>query len=111
MLYGVGARLDEKPELLFLLRHVNHQDLVSAAGTMAALTKTKTKAVMPTLSSADVGDVFGIEMEPRAAANKVLVKHLPATQRKQKKTEKKRLVPKRVGQKPRKAIVTKGQHP
>jgi len=28
-LYGVGARLDDRPELLFLLRGVDHQDLIS----------------------------------------------------------------------------------
>ena len=28
-LYGVGARLDNRPELLFLLRGVDHQDLIS----------------------------------------------------------------------------------
>jgi len=30
-LYGVGARLDTKPELLFLLRQVNERDLITAA--------------------------------------------------------------------------------
>jgi len=95
VLYGVGARLGEKPELLFLLRHVNQQDLVSEAGSMVALTKTRTKAVIPTLSAADVGDVFGIDMVPGAPAKRVRAKHLPETPRKQKKTERKQLAPKR----------------
>ena len=30
VLYGVGARLDTKPELLFLLRGVNHEELIEA---------------------------------------------------------------------------------
>ena len=30
VLYGVGARLDERPELLFLLRKVDHEELISA---------------------------------------------------------------------------------
>ncbi len=30
VLYGVGARLDAKPELLFLLRGVNHEELIEA---------------------------------------------------------------------------------
>jgi uncharacterized Zn finger protein len=63
VLYGVGARLDEKPELLFLLRHVDHQELVSQADSVAALTETKAGAAVPTLSADDVGAVFGIEME------------------------------------------------
>ena len=68
VLYGVGARLDEKPELLFLLRHVDHQELVSQAGSITALTETKEGAALPTLSADDVGAVFGIEMEAEAPA-------------------------------------------
>lgn len=37
VLYGVGARLDERPDLLFLLRGVDHEELISAdpsAGTV-----------------------------------------------------------------------------
>ena len=33
VLYGVGARLDERPELLFLLRGVDQQDLIAKADT------------------------------------------------------------------------------
>src|SRR5207249_2482588 len=40
-LYGVGARLDEKPELLFALRQVDHLELISQAGDINALTKGK----------------------------------------------------------------------
>lgn len=61
-LYGVGARLDEKPELLFLLRHVSHQDLVSGSSAVTALTGTKTGADQATLSTAEISDVFGIDM-------------------------------------------------
>jgi len=67
-LYGVGARLDEKPELLFLLRHVNHQDLVSGSAAVAALTGTKTGAEHATLSTAEIGEVFGIELEAGVSA-------------------------------------------
>jgi len=66
VLYGVGARLDEKPELLFRLRHVDHQELVSQADSLAALTETKTGTALPTLSAEDVGDVFGIELDEGA---------------------------------------------
>jgi len=66
VLYGVGARLDEKPELLFLLRHVDHRELVSQADSVAALTETKPGAAVPTLAADDVGAVFGIEMETAA---------------------------------------------
>ncbi len=68
VLYGVGARLDEKPELLFLLRHVDHRELVVQADSMATLTGTKAAEPLPTLSADDVGAVFGIEMAPPAPA-------------------------------------------
>lgn len=77
VLYGVGARLDEKPELLFLLRHVDHQELVSQADTVTALTATKPGAAVPTLSEKDVGDVFGIEIDSGAAAKSAPAKPAP----------------------------------
>ena len=33
VLYGIGARLDQQPELLFTLRAINKDDLVASAGT------------------------------------------------------------------------------
>jgi uncharacterized Zn finger protein len=67
VLYGVGARLDEKPELLFLLRHVDHRELVGGAGAVAALTKGKGTTGVAVLENADVADVFGIELTGEAA--------------------------------------------
>ena len=61
-LYGVGARLDEKPELLFLLRHVSHQDLIGSTAAVTALTGEKTGADHATLSTAEISEVFGIDM-------------------------------------------------
>ena len=81
VLYGVGARLDEKPELLFLLRHVDHQELVSQADSITALTETKTGAALPTLSEDDVGAVFGIEMETGAPAEAAPAAAAPRTAR------------------------------
>ena len=62
VLYGVGARLDEKPELLFLLRHVDHKELVSQAGAVQALTAGKGAGMEAVLDNEEVGNVFGIEM-------------------------------------------------
>src|ERR1017187_7546982 len=39
VLYGIGARLDEKPELLFRLRAVNENDLVADIGKVLPLSK------------------------------------------------------------------------
>lgn len=66
VLYGVGARLDASPELLFTLRGVDGAELVAAAGDAGALVA----APMPGevgIASGDLADIFGIELEPAAA--------------------------------------------
>ena len=61
VLYGVGARLDEKPELLFVLRGVDHQELISKDAAKAVVSKgSRTKG--RTLDEASLGDVFGIDL-------------------------------------------------
>jgi uncharacterized Zn finger protein len=67
VLYGVGARLDAKPELLFLLRGANHEELIEAdaeAAVAGATTRGKSKR----LAAGDLSDVFGIELEAGDAA-------------------------------------------
>ncbi|HWE07302.1 MAG TPA: SWIM zinc finger family protein [Rhizomicrobium sp.] len=66
-LYGVGARLDEKPELLFVLRGVDEKDLLAAAAKHVPLAK-KTPGAAKLLDESDVADVFGIEMAASADA-------------------------------------------
>ncbi len=61
-LYGVGARLDEKPELLFRLRKTNHLDLIAGAKvpqTGAGSAKAKV------IEESSLSDVFGIELDAR----------------------------------------------
>jgi uncharacterized Zn finger protein len=60
VLYGIGARLDEQPELLFLLRDVNHLDLIAQAGTDVARGKKPSTAKF--LESEDLSGIFGIEI-------------------------------------------------
>ena len=64
VLYGVGARLDQKPELLFSLRQVDAKDLVNQAGVGLPHTGVKVNKV---LDDTVLGDVFGIEMDEAAA--------------------------------------------
>src|SRR5713226_10222353 len=61
VLYGIGARLDEKPDLLFALRRVDHQDLIARAGTGLAQTGKRPKAGK-VLDESDLSEMFGIEM-------------------------------------------------
>ncbi len=60
-LYGVGARLDEKPELLFVLRGVDPSELVVDSGAARAITsQAKDKALEA--DAAELADLFGIDM-------------------------------------------------
>jgi uncharacterized Zn finger protein len=68
VLYGVGARLDEKPELLFVLRGVDHQELIAEESAKAVVHKAP-RAGQRTLREGDISEVFGIELAPGAAAN------------------------------------------
>lgn len=61
VLYGVGARLDECPELLFKLRGVDHTELIQADAS-ALVTGQASSSGRRRLSVASVNDVFGIEM-------------------------------------------------
>ena len=61
VLYGIGARLDEQPELLFRLRKVNETDLIASAGAGFRPTK-KGPAAGRVLDGSDLAEVFGLEM-------------------------------------------------
>ncbi|MEI6236241.1 MAG: SWIM zinc finger family protein [Planctomycetota bacterium] len=60
-LYGIGARLDEKPELLFHLRGVDHTELIGVETAAAVVAKTPAKSKR-TLEVDSIADVFGIDL-------------------------------------------------
>lgn len=62
VMYGVGARLDNQPELLFLLRGVDHQELISQAIAGGNLDRELSRGGGG-LDSQDLGAIFGIELE------------------------------------------------
>ncbi len=62
VLYGVGARLDQKPELLFLLRGVDHKELISAETGSAAVARAVRGGGAGRIAEADLSGLFGIEM-------------------------------------------------
>jgi uncharacterized Zn finger protein len=64
-LYGIGARLDEKPQLLFVLRGVDENELIANAGTDLPLSKATPHAAK-VLDHGDVGALFGLEMAETA---------------------------------------------
>ena len=61
VLYGIGARLDRQPELLFRLHEVDQAELIAKAGKELPLAKegpTPSKV----LGSEDLAGIFGLEM-------------------------------------------------
>jgi len=89
VLYGVGARLEEEPEKLFLLRQVDHFELFSAAKS--------SKKFMPAVKSGasmddeSISSLFGIEIDksPQVAKSSKRI-----AQKKTKKSRKKILLQK-----------------
>lgn len=63
-MYGVGHRLDSSPELLFVLRAVDHTELIEQAIPTAP---AKSRKGSSTIAAGDLGAIFGIEMETEPA--------------------------------------------
>jgi uncharacterized Zn finger protein len=61
VLYGVGARLDDQPELLFRLRGVDESELIARVDAPLALAK-KGPASDRVLHDDDVSALFGLDM-------------------------------------------------
>jgi uncharacterized Zn finger protein len=81
-LYGVGARLDSKPELLFVLRGVDQNDLMAAGPEMALSAAPASGKV---LDGDDVAALFGLEMAETAGSDAVVpaAVAVPARRRRQ----------------------------
>ncbi|VFN02344.1 MAG: Uncharacterized conserved protein, contains Zn finger domain [Candidatus Kentron sp. G] len=104
VLYGVGSRLDERPELLFLLRAVDQNDLVVHLDTALPLA-SQGPQIGKRLETDDISQLFGLDMaeedvgtvqteKPRPAAKTTANKKpaktgkpRPATAKKQEKTD------------------------
>jgi uncharacterized Zn finger protein len=67
VLYSVGARLDENPELLFRLRAVDETELLSDLGSALPDTRTKRNTAQ-TLVGDDLAALFGLDMEESEAS-------------------------------------------
>jgi uncharacterized Zn finger protein len=63
-LYGVGAMLDQKPQLLFVLRGVDESDLFAGSGEDISLSQAPPAANV--LNDGDVAALFGLEMADAA---------------------------------------------
>lgn len=62
VLYGVGSRLDTRPELLFLLRSVNHEELIDEASLGMTIDQVATSDESSILGDDHLSDIFGIDL-------------------------------------------------
>jgi uncharacterized Zn finger protein len=60
VMYGVGARLDDQPQLLFALRNADHTDLIAQAADFEV---TRKGSGRKTIADDALGSVFGIELD------------------------------------------------
>ena len=58
-IYGIGARLDQQPQLLFLLRNVDHNELITTELDIKSTGKSKGRR----LAQTDLSSIFGVEMD------------------------------------------------
>jgi uncharacterized Zn finger protein len=66
VLYGIGARFDRQPELLFRLHDVDHAELIANAGKAGPLAKAPVASKI--LGSGDLSGIFGLDMAQGAGA-------------------------------------------
>jgi uncharacterized Zn finger protein len=77
VLYGIGARFDHQPELLFRLRAVDEMELIAKAGKTAPLVK-KGPAAGKLLGGEDLSAIFGLDMAQGVSPDAKLAAPKPA---------------------------------
>lgn len=68
VLYGIGARLDHQPELLFRLHNVDEKELIAGAGKALPQAK-RAPAAGKVLGGENLAALFGLEMAQGAGAD------------------------------------------
>ena len=86
VLYGIGSRLDEKPELLFNLRAVDENDLVAHIDAAMPLAK-KGPDARKVLESDDISALFGLDMAQDNAGGADMAAAQPAKKHKKSRTK------------------------
>jgi len=61
VLYGIGARLDQQPDLIFRLHNVDEKELIAGAGTALPQSRKKPSAGK-VLGGEDLAVLFGLDM-------------------------------------------------
>jgi uncharacterized Zn finger protein len=79
VMYGVGNRLDTSPDLLFVLRGVDHGELIEQA---IPASPVKSKSAAPTIATDDLGAIFDIELgDAPAVKAETKVREKPASKK------------------------------
>jgi uncharacterized Zn finger protein len=66
VLYGIGARLDQQPDLLFRLHNVDEKELIAGAGKALPQAK-KAPVATKVLAGEDLSVLFGLDIAQHAA--------------------------------------------
>ncbi len=99
VLYGIGARLDHQPELLFRLRAVDEKDLIVNAGQAIPLSK-QGPAAAKVLGDDDLSDIFGLDMaQPSSPAARPAKPKRPSKKAVAKKVVAKKAIVKKIAPK------------
>ena len=69
VLYGIGARLDQQPELLFRLHKVDEKELIAKAGNNLPLSKNGPAAAKVLGGGEDLSALFGLDMAQNTKSN------------------------------------------
>jgi uncharacterized Zn finger protein len=85
VLYGIGARFDRQPELLFRLRAVDEMELIAHAGKPTPLAK-QGPAAGKLLGGEDLSEMFGLDMAQNASPGAGADRRKPAKAKRAKKT-------------------------
>jgi uncharacterized Zn finger protein len=65
VLYAIGARIDQQPELLFRLHEVDEKELIAGAGSALPLTR-KAPSAAKVLAEEDLSALFGLDIDTAA---------------------------------------------
>ena len=86
VLYGIGARFDRQPELLFRLRGVDEMELIANVGKATPLAK-QGPAAGKVLGGDDLAEMFGLDMAQGISPDTVVAKGKQAKRAKKVVTE------------------------
>jgi uncharacterized Zn finger protein len=62
VLYGIGARLDTEPQMLFTLRGVDHTELIGQAVSAENLDRSLASSTGAAIANSELGEMFGIDL-------------------------------------------------